>query len=83
MTGDSLMPQSVREIVKRAAEILDIEGAAGHSLRIGSAQSLAERGASLVEMQNAGRWTSPRMPALYSWRTEASRSAVARLRHGI
>ena len=28
----------------------------GHSLRVGSAQSLATAGASLVEMQVAGRW---------------------------
>lgn len=82
VTDDPLTPQSVREIVKQAARFLDIEGAGGHSLRIGSAQSLAERGASLVEMQHAGRWTSPRMPALYSRRTAAAKSAVARLRHG-
>lgn len=45
VTDEPLTPQSVREIVKRAAEVLDIEGASGHSLRIGSAQSLAERSA--------------------------------------
>lgn len=83
VTNDFLTPQSVREIAKRAVEILDIVSAGGHSLQIGSAQSLAECGASLVEKQHAGRWTSPWMLALYSRRTEASRSAVARLRHGV
>ena len=31
----------------------------GHSLRVGGAQSLAVGGASLVELQTAGRWQSP------------------------
>ena len=40
-----------------------IEGlVSGHSLRVGGAQSLAAAGASVVEMQTAGRWQSPRCP---------------------
>ena len=40
-----------------------IEGlVSGHSLRVGGAQSLAAAGASVVEMQTAGRWQSPSMP---------------------
>ena len=36
-----------------------IEGrVSGHSLRVGRAQSLAAGGASLVELQTAGRWQS-------------------------
>ena len=54
----------------------------GHSLRIGSAQTLAEEGASLVELQTAGRWWSPSMPGRYVHGQEASRGAVARLRGG-
>ena len=38
----------------------------GHSLWIGSAQSLAASGASLVEMQTAGRGSSPAMPGHYA-----------------
>ena len=38
----------------------------GHSLRVGSAVSLAQAGASVVDMQNAGRWKSPQMPAHYA-----------------
>ena len=37
-----------------------------HSLRVGGAQSLAAGGASLVEMQTAGRWQSPAMPGHYA-----------------
>ena len=45
----------------------DLKGQfSGHSLRVGSAQSMATRGASLVEMQTDGRWTSPTMPGRYS-----------------
>ena len=49
----------------------------GHSLRVGAAQSLAAAGAGLVQMQQAGRWQSPAMPAHY-----AARGAVATLRGG-
>ena len=35
----------------------------GHSLRVGSAQSLAAAGAGLVELQQAGDWKAPQMPA--------------------
>ena len=38
----------------------------GHSLRVGSAVSLAQAGASVVDMQNAGRWKSPQIPAHYA-----------------
>lgn len=54
----------------------------GHSLRVGSALSLARAGASLVELQQAGRWKSPEMPAYYTRGESARRGAVARLRHG-
>ena len=55
----------------------------GHSLRIGAAQSLAERDVSLAELQRAGRWKSPAMPGYYVRGQEASRGAVARLRGGV
>ena len=54
----------------------------GHSLRVGAALSLAERDASVAEMQREGRWKSPSMPAYYARNQEASRGAVARLRGG-
>ena len=58
-----------------------IEGrVSGHSLRVGGAQSLAAGGASLVEMQTAGRWQSPAMPGHYhgaSWQHGAPSLASA------
>ncbi|MCY3837658.1 MAG: tyrosine-type recombinase/integrase [Gammaproteobacteria bacterium] len=78
-----LGPDSVRAAIKRRAKEAGIEGrVSGHSLRIGSAQELAERGTSLAELQKEGRWKDPSMPALYIRNQEASRGAVARLRGG-
>ena len=78
-----LGPDSVRAAIKRRAKEAGIAGrVSGHSLRIGSAQELAERGASLAELQKEGRWKDPSMPALYIRNQEASRGAVARLRGG-
>ena len=48
---------SIRAIVQRRAADAGVEGrVSGHSLRVGGAQSLAAAGASVVEMQTAGRW---------------------------
>ena len=75
--------RSIRRIVAERAAAAGIEGRiSGHSLRVGAAQSLATAGASLVDMQNAGRWTSPAMPGHYARGQLAGRGAVARLRYG-
>ena len=75
--------RAAREIIRaRAAEAGIVGRVSGHSLRVGSAQSLAAAGAGLVEMQTAGRWQSPAMPAAYARGQFAARGAVARLRHG-
>ena len=50
-----------------------------HSFRIGSAQSLARRGATLPQLQTAGRWKSPLMPAAYCRNEAAGNGAIARL----
>lgn len=72
---------AVRAVVKRRAAQAGIaRRVSGHSLRVGAAQSLAERGVSLAELQVVGRWTSPAMPGRYVRGQEASRGAVARLR---
>ena len=79
----ALSPQAVRTIVKRRAGEAGVEGrVSGHSLRVGAAQSLAAAGASVVEMQVAGRWASPSMPGRYAQGELAARGAVARLRYG-
>ncbi len=78
-----LTPHSVRRIIAERAADAGIEGrVSGHSLRVGAAQSLAAAGASLVEMQTAGRWLSPSMPGHYARGQLAGRGAVARLRYG-
>lgn len=81
--GESaLSRQAIRAIIKARAEAAGVEGrVSGHSLRVGSAQSLAAAGASLVEMQQAGRWESPTMPGHYARAELANRGAVARLRY--
>ncbi|MCY3820837.1 MAG: tyrosine-type recombinase/integrase [Gammaproteobacteria bacterium] len=72
---------AVRAAIKRrAAEAGVARRVSGHSLRVGAAQSLAERGVSLAELQVIGRWTSPAMPGRYVRGQKASRGAVARLR---
>ena len=81
--GAPLSTQAARAIIKRCATAADLQGRfSGHSLRVGSAQSLAASGASLVEMQTAGRWQSPAMPGHYARGEFAARGAVARLRYG-
>ena len=78
-----LTARSIREIIRRRGEDAGIDGrVSGHSLRVGSAQSLATAGASLAEMQIAGRWKDARMPAHYARGELAGRGAVARLRYG-
>lgn len=78
-----LSSRSIRAIITKRAREAGIEGrVSGHSLRVGAAQSLAGAGASLVEMQQAGRWESPSMPGRYAKGQLAARGAVARLRYG-
>lgn len=77
----ALSVESIRVIIQRWARRVGIAGrVSGHSLRVGSAQSLVSAGASLPELQQAGRWLSPEMPARYAREGRAGRNAVARLR---
>ena len=47
---------SARRIIQARAKAAGVEGfISGHSLRVGSAVSLAKAGASVVDMQNVGR----------------------------
>ncbi|MDE0005221.1 MAG: tyrosine-type recombinase/integrase [Rhodospirillaceae bacterium] len=79
-----LTKRSIRRIVTRWGRAAGVEGRiSGHSLRVGSAQSLASAGASLVEMQLAGRWRSPVMPGRYAQGQLAQHGAVAKLRYGL
>lgn len=72
---------NIRYMLRVRAKQAGIKGRiSGHSCRVGSAQSLASRQATLVEMQQVGRWASPEMPAHYAQKFTANQSVVARLR---
>ena len=72
----------VRQMIQRRCKAAGLEGISGHSFRVGSAQSLAALGASLIELQQAGRWSDPSMPYHYSKAQLAAKGAVARYRYG-
>ena len=80
VTADRLSARTIGSIVTKAAAAVGIEGASGHSLRVGAAQSLVSGGASLPEAMRAGRWASPTMLARYARHELAGRGAVAKLR---
>ena len=83
ITSERLTQQSARRIIKQRAHEAGVEGfISGHSLRVGSAVSLAQAGASVVDMQVAGRWKSSQMPAHYAKAELAERGAMARFREG-
>ena len=84
MTITRLSPEAVREIVKKRSQgIRGVKGrVSGHSLRVGSAVSLARGNASLVEMQVDGRWKDSRMPSHYASAEIAQNSAMARIKYG-
>ena len=84
-TGEpyKLTDDGVREIIKRsAARVGFTDKVSGHSLRIGTTVSLARSGASLVDIQVAGRWKGPGMPAHYVRAQFAERDAIARFKDG-
>ena len=74
---------SARRIIQQRAKAAGVDGfIAGHSLRVGSAVSLAQAGATVVDMQIAGRWKSSQMPAHYAKAELAERGAIARFKDG-
>ena len=74
---------SARRIIQKWARAAGVEGfISGHSLRVGSAVSLAQAGATVVDMQVAGRWKSSQMPAHYAKAELAERGAIARFKDG-
>ena len=82
-TGEpsALTTDGVRKIIKTCAARVGLtDKVSGHSLRIGSAVALAQVGASLVDIQTAGRWKDPGMPAHYARAQFAERGAIARFK---
>ena len=62
VTSERLTTVSARRIIKARASNAGVEGfISGHSLRVGSAVSLAQAGASVVDLQTAGRWLGSSM----------------------
>ena len=81
--SNRLTPHSARRIIQKRAQAAGVEGSiSGHSLRVGSAVSLAQAGATVVNMQVAGRWKSSQMPAHYAKAELAERGAIARFKDG-
>ena len=84
-TGElsKLTDDGVRKIIKSCAARVGLtEKVSGHSLRIGTAVALGQSGASLVDIQVAGRWKDPGMPAHYARAQFAERGAIARFKDG-
>jgi site-specific recombinase XerD len=86
LAGDAspaLLPQEVARIFRRRAKAAGLEGAAaisGHSARIGTANDLAEHGASSTQIQQAGGWMTERMVTYYTRKSLAGTGAMAALR---
>ena len=83
VTEDRLGVKGAREAIRRRATEAGVTSTiSGHSLRIGSAISLAEAGATVKEVQQAGRWQGPTMPARYVRERPAEQNPVERYKDG-
>ena len=83
VTDDRLGVKGAREAIQRRAAEAGVEGLiGGHSLRIGSAVSLADAGATMKEVQRAGRWQEPTMPARYVREAPSEGSPVEKYKDG-
>lgn len=78
--GGALSAGDVSRRYKILAERVGIDpsGISGHSARVGMTQDLCAAGMELTELMLAGRWVSPKMPARYAEKLQASRGAVAK-----
>jgi len=81
--GGRLTARAIGRIVKaRAAQAGILKPVSGHSLRIGSAQSMAAAGCSVLEIQTAGRWKSVKTMLRYvDGFLDGAASPVARARY--
>ena len=82
VTEQRLTAGSAREIIKARASRVGFANVSGHSLRVGSAVSLVQAGASVVDLQTEGRWKDSRMPAHYADAVLAEQGAIARFKEG-
>ena len=73
-----LRPNQIALRIKKAAAAAGLgDGFSGHSPKVGMARDLARAGIELPSLMNAGRWSTPSMPALYIRNETAGRGAVA------
>ena len=73
-----LQRNQIANRIKQAALAAGLgSGYSGHSPRVGMARDLARAGTELPRLMTAGRWRSPRMPALYTRNETVARGAVA------
>jgi integrase len=82
-SAEALLPQEVARIFRRRAKAAGLEHAgsiSGHSTRIGSANDLAEHGATGTQIQLAGGWKTDRMVSYYTRRSNAGANAMTTLR---
>ena len=78
-----LSADGARDAIKRRAKQAGIDGfISRHSLRVGSAVSLAQAGAGIPDMQAVGRWKDSNMPARYASAQLAEHSTIARFLYG-
>ena len=74
-----LRPNQISRRIKQAAQWAGLgDDFSGHSPRVGMACDLARAGIELPSLMTAGRWRSPKMPALYTRNETVVRGAVAR-----
>lgn len=82
----ALLPQEVARIFRRRAYAAGLDSAmaiSGHSARVGSANDLAEHGATGTQIQQAGGWKTERMVAYYTRRSLAGANAMEALRGSV
>ena len=73
-------PREMLVMVRAACKAAGVEGHFGtQSFRIGMAQELVLAGFGLTLIMQAGRWTSPSMPAYYTRGLDVAEGAVAEL----
>ena len=83
VTENRLGVKGARAAIQRRAAEAGVTGLiSGHSLRVGSALSLADAGATMKEVQRAGRWQDPTMPARYVREAPEERSPVEKYKDG-
>ena len=64
--GKRMKSVAIRYVISKRLKAIGVKGRiAGHSLRRGSAASLVKAGASISELQEAGRWQDPRLVYRY------------------